>query len=165
MKPFGIRVGISLPHETINCLSWCCLHIQTMYAYNLFWACRDVNVGKLEAITVGHDARGVGSDWALKQVEVVNVATGESSMFVHEGWIPTEKGATNPVTLKADGVPLTLSMCAISSAVESFVAPVYMHNINASGLSRPRQFTKMLSSNVDAYSDWQVPTLSSLPVQ
>ena len=61
-------------------------------------------MGVLESVTIGHDAKNLGSDWALQRVQVVNTATGVACTFVHDGWIPTKAAAENPVTLLAQGV-------------------------------------------------------------
>lgn len=70
-------------------------------------------MGVLESVTIGHDAKNLGSDWALQRVQVVNTATGVACTFVHDGWIPTKAAAENPVTLLAQGVELELSTCAV----------------------------------------------------
>jgi hypothetical protein len=45
------------------------------------------NVGVMKSIRIGHDNFGMGADWHLKMVEVLNIATGQLCRFIHNGWI------------------------------------------------------------------------------
>ena len=56
----------------------------------------DVDVGELATLTVSHDGGGVGSDWHLHSVEVLNLddANARPVFFHHEDWVKGDAPAT-----------------------------------------------------------------------
>jgi len=49
-------------------------------------------LGDLEAITIGHDNRGIGAGWHLDHVEVVDEGTGKEYYFPCEAWLDKNEG-------------------------------------------------------------------------
>ena len=52
---------------------------------------------------MGHNERGFGPAWFLSCIEVYNTSADKKSAFWHDGWIPTEPGRLNPITLAPGG--------------------------------------------------------------
>ncbi|KAG2450199.1 hypothetical protein HYH02_000301 [Chlamydomonas schloesseri] len=47
------------------------------------------NVGEIKRIVIGHDSSGMGSDWHLNKVDVLNVNTNQQCYFYYNGWLST----------------------------------------------------------------------------
>jgi len=49
-------------------------------------------MGKIDAVTIGHDNAGLGSEWFLDQVDITDQATGEVFTFPCSKWFDKKKG-------------------------------------------------------------------------
>jgi hypothetical protein len=61
------------------------------------------DLGKLSSLKIGHNNRGLSSDWHLAKVEVVNTATGEAAVFPHRDWLNKAKGLSVLLNPDVDG--------------------------------------------------------------
>ena len=51
-----------------------------------------VDVGRMTALTIGHDGRGLAPAWHLQHVEVVNLTTQERGFFLCDEWLDQRHG-------------------------------------------------------------------------
>lgn len=59
------------------------------------------SLGKVHKVDIGHDGKGPASAWHLAQVDVAEMATGETSSFVCGDWLsPTSKPVPNRMVLE-----------------------------------------------------------------
>ena len=64
---------------------------------------KDMDVGEITSLFIGHDGSGIGSDWHLSYVEVKNLDRPERNpvLFYHDEWLSNEK--QQGVMLKPEG--------------------------------------------------------------